>query len=324
MTTFDHALVRGPALLTIGFLTLATACTEGILAHGGHAGSRSADAAAVDSASSDAPSVAGDSAARVVGDSIGADRAVPDGGIEDASRGDTGYPDGHSDVDTGAEYRRLEALYQQNIPPWVANYEDTIQSFEDEDSQAGNPLYDIVMIGSSTFANWTSMASDLAPADVVNRGFGGSTIREVLHYLDRILFPYNPKVVVLYVGNDIGGSPDELSTQELFDYFKLFEMRVHRTLPAAIVNYVSLRPSPSKADLIDRQQALNARLSQHATATARTEFIDITAVMYDGSGRLKTDIFESDELHLNAKGNDLMTGVIKPILLAEMANWTKP
>jgi hypothetical protein len=216
------------------------------------------------------------------------------------------------------EYQRLQSLYDSLLPVWITRFENNISDFEKEDSLHSKPTYDVVFIGSSTFENWKTMQEDFAPASTINRGFGGSTIREVIYYSNRILFPYKPKIVVLYVGNDVWGDPAEPSTEQLFDYFRLFELKLHRQLPNTILNFVSMRPSPLKKKLYEKQNAINDLLQQFAQNTPETNFIDIRQVMYDTSGKLRDDIFKSDSLHLNDDGNKLITGIIKPVLLKQL------
>ena len=216
------------------------------------------------------------------------------------------------------EYQNLQAQYDSLLPTWIAQFENDIIAFEKEDSISCTPKYDIVFIGSSTFEKWKTMQEDFAPASVVNRGFGGSTIREVIHYSDRILFPYQPKVVVLYVGNDVCGDPAEPTTELLFDYFKLFEQKLHLKLPNTILNFVSMRPSPMKKNLLEKQNAINNSLKLYSLNTSLTNFIDIRPVMYENPGQLKNDIFAEDSLHLNNTGNQLISYVIKPILIEQL------
>lgn len=222
--------------------------------------------------------------------------------------------------DNDNEYRCLQREYDSLLPAWIARFENDIIAFEKQDSLNGNPKYDVVFIGSSTFEQWKSLREDFAPASIINRGFGGSTIREVIHYSDRILFPYQPKVVVLYVGNDVWGDPSEPTTVQLFDYFKLFEQKLHRQLPGTILNFISMRPSPTKKELLQKQTAINDSLMKYALNTPKTNFIDIRRVMYDNSGKLKNDIFKSDSLHLNDRGNDLIKFIIKPVLIEQLEN----
>lgn len=216
------------------------------------------------------------------------------------------------------EYQRLQTVFDSLLPDWISRLENEIIAFEKQDSLLGKPKYDMVFIGSSTFNNWKTMQEDFAPASVINRGFGGSTIREVIYYSDRILFPYQPKVVVLYVGNDLWGDPAEPTTEQLFDYFKLFEQKLHRQLPNTMLNFVSMRPSPEKRNLLEKQNAISNLLIQYAKETPKTNFIDIRPVMYTTSGQLRNDIFIADSLHLNNTGIQLITGVIKPILIKQL------
>ncbi len=216
------------------------------------------------------------------------------------------------------EYRRLQTVYDSLLPDWISRLKNEIKAFETEDSLLGKPKYDVVFIGSSTFNNWKTMQTDFAPASVINRGFGGSSIREVIYFSDRILFQYQPKVVVLYVGNDIWGDPAEPTTEQLFGYFKLFEQKLHRQLPNTMLNFVSMRPSPEKRNLLEKQNAISNLLIQYTGETPKTNFIDIRPVMYTNSGQLRSDIFTADSLHLNDTGNKLITGVIKPVLTKQL------
>jgi hypothetical protein len=221
--------------------------------------------------------------------------------------------------DTDKEFPRLQAEYDSLLPPWIKQFENAIVNFEKQDSSLGYPKYDVVFIGSSTFEKWKTMKEDFAPASVINRGFGGSSIREVIYYSGRILFPYQPKVVVLYVGNDVWGDPAEPTVEQLFDYFKLFEMKLHRKLPGTILNFVSMRPSPLKKNLLIKQTAITNMLILYTKETPNTNFIDIRPLMYNNSGQLRNDIFSPDSLHLNDAGNQLITGAIKPILIKQLS-----
>lgn len=186
--------------------------------------------------------------------------------------------------DRDKEYQRLQAEYDSLLPDWISKLENEIQAFEKQDSLLGNPKYDVVFIGSSTFQHRKTMLEDFAPASVINRGFGGSTIREVIYYSDQILFPYQPKVVVLYVGNDVRGDLFEPTTEQFFNYFKLVEQKFYRKLPNTLLNFVSMQPSPATRNLYEKQTAIKYLLIQGTKETPKTNFIDILPVMYTNSG----------------------------------------
>ncbi len=93
-------------------------------------------------------------------------------------------------------------------------WEEAIARF-DADAPS-RPKGAIVLTGSSSFARWRTMEEDLAPLTVVPRGFGGSTMADVLHYVDRLVKPYQPRAVVIYEGdNDTnnGVAPEKIAGQ---------------------------------------------------------------------------------------------------------------
>ena len=91
----------------------------------------------------------------------------------------------------------------------LAKWEAEIRAFEEADRQSPPPTGGIVFAGSSSIRLWTTMTDDFAGLPVLNRGFGGSQIREVTAFADRIVIPYRPRLIVFYCGsNDVDGGQD--------------------------------------------------------------------------------------------------------------------
>ena len=65
---------------------------------------------------------------------------------------------------------------------------DAIAAFDAD--APGRPDGAILVTGSSSIARWRTMEADLAPLTVIPRGFGGSAMADVLHYVDRLVIPY--------------------------------------------------------------------------------------------------------------------------------------
>src|SRR6266550_2177708 len=86
--------------------------------------------------------------------------------------------------------------------PALDRYESEITAFEAADRATPPAPGGIVFVGSSSFRRWTSLAADFPGLPVLNRGFGGSTLREVNHYARRIVLPYRPRLIVLYAGDN--------------------------------------------------------------------------------------------------------------------------
>ena len=57
-------------------------------------------------------------------------------------------------------------------------FEADMRRFEDEMARTPPAPGGIVFAGSSSFTLWTTLADDLAPLPVINRGFGGSISRD--------------------------------------------------------------------------------------------------------------------------------------------------
>jgi hypothetical protein len=101
-----------------------------------------------------------------------------------------------------------------------------------------------LLVGSSSIRGWRSAAMDFPNFRVVNRGFGGSHLEDVNFYAGQVVFPYKPKLIVLYAGeNDVVAGK---SVERVFDDFKKFAVSVRRKLPKTRLIFVSLKPSPAR------------------------------------------------------------------------------
>ncbi len=86
---------------------------------------------------------------------------------------------------------------------------ETIAKFEERDRETPPPESPLLFTGSSTVVAWKTVAEDMPFAPVINRGFGGSQVSDLLYYLDRVIIAYRPRMVVLYSGdNDIAAGKE--------------------------------------------------------------------------------------------------------------------
>ncbi len=192
-------------------------------------------------------------------------------------------------------------------------FENTIESFEKEDAQNGYQPDAILFTGSSSIRKWTSLTEDMTPIPVINRGFGGSTIPEVLHYADRIILPHHPKIIVFYCGeNDLAN--DNTKSNLALKSFKLFYEYVERNLPDTKVFFLAIKPSVSRWKYWDKFLDANKKLAKFMENKDNYFFVDTATPMLDNNGVVFQDIFVKDNLHMNPKGYAIWTGVLKPIL----------
>jgi len=194
-------------------------------------------------------------------------------------------------------------------------WESAIQRFEAEDRVHPPKPGAILFVGSSSINFWHSLSRDMAPLDVINRGFGGSQIDHVNHFADRIVLPCRPRAIVLYAGDNDLSWPWSKSPQTVCDDLKRFVSIVHTALPDTWIYYVSIKPSPTRRRQLPIEQQTNRMIADYIRAQDRVQFIDVTPVMLDSHGKVHRELFRWDGLHMNPRGDALWTAIIKPILL---------
>jgi lysophospholipase L1-like esterase len=197
-------------------------------------------------------------------------------------------------------------------------WESTIQKFEAHDRVKPPPPNVIVFTGSSSITFWSTLEQDMAPLLVINRGFGGSRMNDVVHYAPRIVVAYRPRAVVLFAGtNDLAGSKPK-TAQEVHDGYRAFVGVVHAALPDTPIYFLSITPTPSRWKRWPIAQETNRLIYAHTATDLRLHFIDLTGVILGPDGKPDRSLYRIDRLHPNSKGYAAWTAAIKPILLADL------
>jgi len=201
------------------------------------------------------------------------------------------------------------------IPEQVSNadWEQDMQRFAALDAASPPPRHAVLFVGSSSIRLWETLATDFPGVPVINRGFGGSELRDSTFYADRIVIPYAPRQIVMYAGeNDLqaGRTPQQVTAD-----FRAFVERVRRDLPKARIAYISNKPSPSRAALLEAQRQANALIKTEA-GRLHVDYIDVFTSMLDASGRPREELFVEDRLHMNRTGYELWQQKVAPYLSA--------
>jgi len=208
----------------------------------------------------------------------------------------------------------LLALYG-NLKAQQPRYYNDIQKFQKQDSIKMPQKNAILFIGSSSFTKWTDVQTYFSGYTIINRAFGGSTLPEVIGYANEIIFPYHPKQVIIYCGENDLASSDTITPTIVLNRFKqLFEIIRNKSGNIHIA-YVSIKPSPiRKKNQIKAEQA-NELIHKFLKTKAKTAFIDVYHSMLLKERNINGEIFTSDSLHMNAKGYAIWQKVIQPYLL---------
>ncbi len=197
---------------------------------------------------------------------------------------------------------------QPAADPWEAD----IAAFEKLDAQQPPQPGGIVFIGSSSIRYWTTLAEDFPGVAIVNRGFGGSQLRDSTRFVERVIVPHKPRLVVLYAGdNDLaeGRTPSQVE-----DDFAAFIEAVRRDDAQRRVAIISIKPSPARRALLPAARDANARLQRVAAAHAGVSYIDIFTPMLDADGEPRAELFLDDRLHITRDAYRLWADAVRPHL----------
>jgi lysophospholipase L1-like esterase len=205
--------------------------------------------------------------------------------------------------------------------PDPARFEEAIQRFEAMDRESPPPQNAIVLTGSSSIMYWNENApADLAPLTVIPRGFGGSVMNDVLHFLDRVVLAYRPRAVLIYEGdNDTGRNniPNDVIVAQLEEIIE----RVHAELPEARIYVLSVKPSVARVASWPIAVALNEQYQQVVAANPLVHYIDVASPFLNADGSVMTDIFVEDNLHLNDKGYRIWAASVREVLMQHEAQY---
>ena len=203
------------------------------------------------------------------------------------------------------------ALFAQAHPPFW----DEIQAFKKEDSVKPPPKNAIVFVGSSTFRMWENVQQDFPGHAIINRGFGGSSLPDVIRYQNTIIYSYHPKQVVIYCGDNDLAASDTVTATLVFSRFKQLFNSIRKKLPAASIVFVSIKPSPSRQRLMPKMDSANKMIKSFLSKNKKTAFVDVYHKMLNADGTPKDELFRDDKLHMKPNGYAIWKDAIKPYLL---------
>ncbi len=197
-------------------------------------------------------------------------------------------------------------------------WERDIRKYEKQDVESPPSEGAILFIGSSSIRYWKTLSTDMAPLSVLNRGFGGSQISEVNHYVDRIVFPYKPQSIVFYAGeNDLSGLfyTKKKTPEGVQDDFRTFSQNVHEQFPRVPIFFISIKPPKRRKSLWPEMQKTNSLVEDFCNSDELLHYIDIVPSMLDMNGNPRSDLFKWDGIHMNELGYEIWTSIIRDILL---------
>lgn len=195
-----------------------------------------------------------------------------------------------------------------------------IEAFAKANEKGPAILNGALFLGSSSIRLW-DIHDSFPDVGTVNRGFGGATTRDVLHYYPRLLPRAKPRSIIVYVGeNDLaaGTRPQDVAR----DVLTLLK-RLRVDYPKAHIAYLSLKPSPIRWTLWPKMAAVNMTVAARARVE-KFDYIDVGKALLAPDGLPDASLFRKDGLHMNAQGYDRWTDMVDSYLdHAQMAEGSR-
>jgi lysophospholipase L1-like esterase len=194
-------------------------------------------------------------------------------------------------------------------------FSEDIRHFVELDKIQPPPKHAILFVGSSSFTKWTDIAAYFPGYTIINRGFGGSSLPDLIRYEKEIIFPYQPKQVVIYCGENDFAASDTVTTEMVVSRFKQLFSNIRHQLPKTSIVFVSIKPSPSRRNLQSKIIAANNLIEKFLAKEKYAGFVNIYNSMLEPDGTMMGRLFLEDSLHMNANGYAIWQKAIRPYLL---------
>ncbi|MES2179925.1 MAG: GDSL-type esterase/lipase family protein [Gemmatimonadota bacterium] len=196
--------------------------------------------------------------------------------------------------------------------PATNRFEKNVADYEAADRREAPPRGAILLIGDSQFFRWSTLHEDLPEYTIVNRGVDAMQVSDVLHFADRLVVPYAPRMIVLHAGgNDVhnGRSPDTILAD-----FKSFVAKARARFPNVPIAYSGITPGPGRWDEAVPRKATNALIKAYVQTQRGLFFIDLWDALLTADGKPREDLWVEDRVHPNHAGYLIRAKLMRPIL----------
>ena len=206
-------------------------------------------------------------------------------------------------------FSTTKAFSQEPFP-----FFNELQKFKQKDSISFPAPNQVLFIGSSSFTMWKDVQDYFPKSKIINRGFGGSSLPDLIRYRYDIIFPYAPKQIVMYCGENDFSSSNPPSVETVFQRFKTLMRYIRNKYPKTTFVYVSMKPSPSRRQLVGMYKQANSLIREELKKDKHAKFVDVFTLMHNQDGSIRGDIFLKDSLHMNAKGYEIWKKALTPYI----------
>lgn len=197
----------------------------------------------------------------------------------------------------------------KNIAP---GYRDEIKKIKEKTLKIKSKRNLVVFYGSSSIRLWDNIENHFNKFNILNFGFGGAFIQDCINHFENLFDNIEPKVIILYVGgNDLSLGYSENKINKLF---KSLLSQIRIKFPNCFIFSISIKPSKHRIDKMDSIKILNNMMKNELENISNTAFINIFDKFIDDKGKIITEYFLIDRLHLSKSGYDIWKNEVKKFL----------
>ncbi len=191
-------------------------------------------------------------------------------------------------------------------------FEKDIEAFETADKKSPPKANAILFVGDSTFTRWTTIHDDVRGYTVINRGFGGSTMSDLLYFFDRVVVPYKPRMIVVQEGgNDIHGGR---TPEQFLADVKTFMAKVRAAMPDVPIVFGGIAANSARWSEADTRRQTNKLVKEYLATEKNVVFVDFFDALLGPDGKPNDDLVVADHMHPSPTGYQLRVKLIKPFL----------
>jgi len=192
---------------------------------------------------------------------------------------------------------------QSNTTLCAQPFRQEILQFQKSDSIVMPPKGQILFAGSSSFTKWKDVAMYFPGYPIINRGFGGASLVDLIYYADEAIIQYQPSQVFIYCGENDMADVDTVSPATVLLRFKTLHTILLKKLPRTTkIIFVSLKPSIARWHLESKFIQANQLIEGYIATQKNIQYLDVHTAMLDENKEVLKDIFVADKLHMNPKG----------------------
>lgn len=206
----------------------------------------------------------------------------------------------------------------QDVENFVSNMEDYtyVSPYETRINELANQYKSaekggVLLMGSSTMDYWKTWQTDIGGRLGYNVGIGGTIVEDWLYAYDRLVKPFNPSVILVFLGgnniNDMGHT-GEYAASLMANLLN----KMHADFPEAEIHYIYSMATPSCYKGGKFNYEYGRFIEEMKQLVAKTDWLNgIDTFNYlTQDGEVKKELFRTDGIHLNEDGYKVFAEII--------------